>query len=365
MTRSVSFVGPLPPPVNGFSNVCAMMLDLLRMKMPVDVFDRAPELNNRLLTLARQSMRPLRYLTGCIARRDDTLYLALSGGRGQIADLTYVLIGRLFRKPIFVHHHSFAYINAPSRLNRLCFALIGKCTHVVLSRKMGESLSGVYGLDADSIRVVSNAAFYDSPPDEMPPAHDDSAPLDIGFLSNITFEKGFVEFFRILEWLRQHSIAYRAHIAGPLATAARETFDRLLKEASDVRYVGPVYGAEKERFFQQLDLFIFPTNYVNEAEPLVVYEAMRSGVFVIACDRGAISEMLRNGAGLTFAAETIVESAGQQIAKLSVDRRALRSAQQMSLQQAQRIRSSGRQELEKLVICMQRGLRNANCPDLV
>lgn len=123
--------------------------------------------------------------------------------------------------------------------------------------------------------------------------------------------------------------------------------------------MGPVYGADKDRFYQQLDIFLFPTNYANEAEPLVVYEAMRRGVYVIACDRGAISEMLGNGAGSAFSMDAMVESAVQRIAEFNGDRCALRSAQQMSLQQAQRIRTSGRIELEKL---MER-MRGAGCDE--
>ena len=81
MTRYVSFVGPLPPPVNGFSNVCAMMLERIRTKMQVDVFDRAPSMRARVFGGLRQLARPARYLATCIARRDAVLYVALSGGR--------------------------------------------------------------------------------------------------------------------------------------------------------------------------------------------------------------------------------------------------------------------------------------------
>ena len=117
---------------------------------------------------------------------------------------------------------------------------------------------------------------------------------------------------------------------------ARQTFDELLGAASDVEYVGPVYGGQKEQFYRQLDVFLFPTNYANEAEPLVIYEAMRQGVHVIACDRGSIAEMLRNGAGLAFTREHIVESAAAHIAKFNGDRHALAAAKRNSMQQAQR-----------------------------
>jgi glycosyltransferase involved in cell wall biosynthesis len=138
-----------------------------------------------------------------------------------------------------------------------------------------------------------------------------------------------------------------------LAPDARQTFDELLGAAGDVEYVGPVYGGQKERFYRQLDVFLFPTNYANEAEPLVIYEAMRQGVHVIACDRGAIAEMLSNGAGLAFSREQMVESAAAHIAKLNDDRQALAAAKRNSMQQARRVRCAGQVALEDLLACMQ------------
>ncbi len=98
---------------------------------------------------------------------------------------------------------------------------------------------------------------------------------------------------------------------------------------------------------------MFPTNYANEAEPLVIYEAMRQGVHVIACDRGAIAEMLRNGGGLAFTREHMVESAAAHIAKFNDDRSALAAAKRNSMQQAQRVRSAGKLALDDLLAYMQ------------
>jgi len=364
MTRCVAFVGPLPPPVHGFSSVCAMMLELLKSRMPVEVFDRAPK-HAGSRRFAQQLIKPLRYLAGCFRRRNAVLYLALSGGRGQFFDLAYVLAGKLFRQHVFIHHHSFAYINSPSRLSKCLLALVRGDTHVVLSRNMGASLTRIYGLKADGVKVVSNASFYDSRANEMAARAGDAAPIEIGFLSNITLDKGFVEFFGVLRRLKQLGVEYRAHIAGPLAPEARTTFDELLSTSSDVQYVGPVYGIDKERFYGCLDIFLFPTNYANEAEPLVIHEAMRRGVYVIACDRGAISEILLNGAGLAVARGDLVESAAMQIAKFSRDRRALTCARDKSLQQAQRITIAGKAALEGLLACIQNGFSKEDCADLV
>jgi glycosyltransferase involved in cell wall biosynthesis len=352
MTARVAFVGPLPPPVNGFSHMCEMVLNRLRTRMPVDVFDRAPSSNKPGLSLLPQSLKAIQYLGACLLSRNDILYLALSGGLGQLIDLFYVVIGRLFRRRIFVHHHSFAYINAHTILNRCFFAFVRKETHIVLSRGMGNALKDLYRLDANCVKVVSNAAFFDPVADEAAETTNAATPIKIGYLSNISLEKGFVDFFHILGQLRQGGIRYRAYVAGPVAPSAREQFETLMSSTGDVQYLGPVYGEAKKRFYQQLNIFVFPTRYVNEAEPLVLHEAMQAGVHVIACNRGAIPEMLANGAGLVFSSETIVNSAAEHIKRFSRDLAALAIAQNLSFQQARRIRASSALELETLLSCM-------------
>jgi hypothetical protein len=57
-----------------------------------------------------------------------------------------------------------------------------------------------------------------------------------------------------------------------------------------------------------------------------------------------------------------VESAVAHITNFSIDRRALVSSQEMSLRQAQRIRSSGRVQLENLMASMQGPLNLVRMP---
>jgi glycosyltransferase involved in cell wall biosynthesis len=57
-------------------------------------------------------------------------------------------------------------------------------------------------------------------------------------------------------------------------------------------YRGPVYGDAKAQFFADIDVFLFPSIYVNEAQPIVLFEAMSYGVPSIATARGCIPEQL-------------------------------------------------------------------------
>jgi glycosyltransferase involved in cell wall biosynthesis len=47
----------------------------------------------------------------------------------------------------------------------------------------------------------------------------------------------------------------------------------------------------RKRVFR-IDLFLFPTNFKQEAAPLVIYEALAAGCPVLARDRGVISEIV-------------------------------------------------------------------------
>jgi len=354
VTRPVSFVGPLPPPLHGFSSVCSMMLLRLRSGGAVAVFDRAPRAGNRAREMLRQLREVTRYFAAIQASTHAAVYLGLSGGLGQAIDGLYVLLARLLRRQLFVHHHSFSYLNRATPLNRLLFSQMRAATHIVLSEGMGSALAQRYRIRDIDIRVVSNAAFLGVP---MPPLPPPSAPtrsespaaIRIGFLSNITFEKGIVEFFDVLTQLRRLGVRYRGSIAGPVAADAQSTFERLLAAAENVEYLGPLYDDTKAGFYQRLDVLLFPTKYQNEAEPLVIHEALRSAVPVLACARGAIAELLSNGAGMVFEQGAFVMSAANALNALSQDRPELARLRQLAFAQAQRMQLRAEAQLTEVI----------------
>ena len=349
MNRRIAFVGPLPPPTHGFSNICAQMLERLQGRSEVKVYDRAPRAQSVLVRTCRQLIRSCRYFGWALTNSRSPLYLALSGGSGQIIDWLYMLVARLLCRRIFIHHHSFAYLNHPTWLNRVIFALLRQETHIVLSRGMGTVLAETYKINPNKVRVVSNAAFYPLARSSESRSSADAAPICVGFLSNITLEKGIVEFFAVLTTLKRCSVPYKAVIAGPVSAETRATFEQLMSETPTAEYVGAVYGDAKDEFYERLDFFLFPTKNVNEAEPLVIHEALRSGACVLACERGAIAEMLGNGAGFVYAQEAFVAGAARQMTLLARDRHALSVSRRLSIEQATRMRKSAQLELAALL----------------
>jgi glycosyltransferase involved in cell wall biosynthesis len=268
---------------------------------------------------------------------------------GQIIDWPYVLIGRLLGRRIFVHHHSFAYITAPSIMNRILFASLRRQVHVVLSVRMGEELVRIYGLDAANVRVISNAAFFAALSQATERPYNTDARITLGYLSNISIEKGIVEFFAVLAELERAGVAYQARVAGPIAPDAQGIFTGLLASSRNTTYCGAIYDDAKDAFYKSVDVLLFPTDYANEAEPLVIHEAIRSGAHVIACERGAIPDILSNGAGLVVPKAAFTASAVGLIRTLNADRFELQQAQRASLEQAKRTRDSAGGHLSALL----------------
>lgn len=58
-------------------------------------------------------------------------------------------------------------------------------------------------------------------------------------------------------------------------------------------FQGKKYNEEKEAFFENADIFIFPT--LNEAFGLVLLEAMEHALPCIATDEGGISDIVDDG----------------------------------------------------------------------
>jgi glycosyltransferase involved in cell wall biosynthesis len=327
----IVMVGAFPPPVHGMgmvnvavraalqkAGVEPLVLDLAaanQSRALADRLGRLPKVARRLARLIRA-----RGLHGA------TLYMSVSGGLGQVYEVLFALLARTRRIRVFLHHHSFAYLDAPSLLTWCLVRVAGSdAVHITLSPKMAERLNGVYG--AARVVPVSNAVFF-VPPSAATPIR--SRLQTLGFLSNIAPEKGVFEFLDLCAAARDSGLPLRARLAGPFQDDETEQRVRArLVALPEVDYVGPKYGAEKDDFYAGIDVLMFPTRYVNEAEPVTLHEAMSRAVPVIAYGRGCIPEFLGPDCGLVIdPAAPFVPAALAQIETWLVDPAAFEAASQ-------------------------------------
>jgi glycosyltransferase involved in cell wall biosynthesis len=293
--------GAFPPPIHGMAAVNMMIFDLASERHDsVFKLDLAPNglnrgLAARSLKLIKLSLAMFR-MAGLVLRyRRGCLYVGLSGGLGQLVELPVIALARLAGWRIALHHHSFAYLEHPSLVSRILFRIAGcSVLHIALCTRMQILLNKVYG-EKLQVKVLSNAALFSNL--KQPEIRDRIK--TIGFMSNISFEKGIAEFFATIEKLSNSGVDIFAKIAGPFVDEDVKKYTlNEIERLGCVEYIGPVYGDAKNLFYRNIDLLLFPTRYRNEAEPLTIFESLSHAVPVVATGRGCIPDISSTVSGV-------------------------------------------------------------------
>lgn len=227
------------------------------------------------------------------------VYRPINGGSGQVYDLVYILICRIFLNKIYVHHHSFNYLNQRSGLFSVLNKLMGsKSKHVVLGQKMADDLAKLYGIDKNNIIVLSNLAFFNASNEYCV---ENKGPIKLGHLANLCVDKGVDVFVDVCEKLNELNVKFEAIIAGPFADQQSELLVlEAVKNHKNIQYIGSVYHDQKLEFYKNIDCFIFPSKYKNEAEPLVLFEAAESATLLVGSQRGCMKDVIQSLNGFSF-----------------------------------------------------------------
>lgn len=286
------FVGALPPPLNGQSNCNRAML--------AELVARGAAL--RLHDIGGTAFRKLRGIARAMAalavrgRVQDQAYLSVPGQNGVWLFVPLVLFLRLRGITHYVHHHSFRPINAgPARAMRWLVACGGRrqC-HILLSADMRRRFTSMYLRDDDARSVSLSNAYLFGPRAAAIPDRPDR-PVTLGHMSVLTREKGVPYLLRLFAGLVAQGHGWRLVLAGPCADPElrAEIEAAVALHPAHIDYRGALDGADKERFFADIDLFVLPTTLIDEAEPLVMLEAFACGVDVVASDTGCIRDRIR------------------------------------------------------------------------
>lgn len=119
------------------------------------------------------------------------------------------------------------------------------------------------------------------------------------FLSNLLESKGVLVLLDACKILKEKGYRFICDFVGG-ETAEIDAL-RFVREVEIrnltgfVMYHGRKYGEEKAIFWQNADIFVFPTYYYNECFPLVLLEAMQQGIACISTNEGGIPDIIEDG----------------------------------------------------------------------
>ena len=117
------------------------------------------------------------------------------------------------------------------------------------------------------------------------------------YLGNLMIGKGIYILLDACEKLKTEFQQFTCHFAGAeTSELSMQDMHREVQKRNLQNYVqihGPLYNQEKEVLLNQVNVFVFPT-YID-CFPLVILEAMKHGLPVIATPEGAIPDMIKDG----------------------------------------------------------------------
>ena len=132
--------------------------------------------------------------------------------------------------------------------------------------------------------------------------------VELLYLSSLMPSKGFFDVIQAIVLLeKQKPGKYHLNLCGSFMDAKTETEIEVnsvetlnsylekkgLKKA--VTYYGQVLGAAKAEQFKKAFLFLLPTNYPWEGQPLSIIEALAYSIPVITCQHKGIPELIQDG----------------------------------------------------------------------
>ncbi|MBF0495735.1 MAG: glycosyltransferase family 4 protein [Deltaproteobacteria bacterium] len=312
-------VGPYPPPDNGMSLAFKMLFDGLKSSGEFDLhlvnlsskdstrrdegftFGRLAEVAGVLFNFIRVLVR----------FRPTLVYLTISQSKlGFLKDALMINLARLSGALVVTHLHGGNFKGLYLRLSPLSRSLVKRtlagCRFlIVLSQNLAADFNFVPQWE-NKIRVVPNA---------LPAAisHDVggkgiSQPFNVLFLSSLILEKGYLDVLEAAAILKQQGyMGVHTYFAGNFLLAQdnytnpeemRAEFQSktiYLGLSGLIHYLGFISGNAKQALLEKCHLFVLPTYYANEGQPLSIIEAMAAGLPVITTKYRGITALINDG----------------------------------------------------------------------
>jgi len=130
-------------------------------------------------------------------------------------------------------------------------------------------------------------------------------PIRLLYLSNMIPSKGYLDVLEAVRLLHARGVAVRADFAGGwMAEADRLDFEKrvhALNLTEHVTHHGAVTDrTQVKRLHLNADVFLLPTYYPTEAQPLTIVEALNAATPIITTRHASIPAMVRDGREALF-----------------------------------------------------------------
>ena len=302
-TFKVALLGPLPPTIGGIATHMQNLLDGplgSRVRFfPVETMSRKHGQTDyereSLFAKAGQILRDAATLIAVLARRrPDLVHINSSFNSGAFwRDALFTLIARIWRRPVLLQMHGGRLDEFralfPNWVWPLIHWVLRRGAHIaVLSQAQAAPLRKTDLADRTRIipNMIDTTAFDQSKPD---------GPFTfLVIASHFTVEKGVPDVVNAFAQMGETAANCRLVLIG--SGAEEENLKALCQERSledRVVFTGFLPKPEVRAWLTQTHVFVLPSH--SEGFPMVVLEAMASGLPVVSTRVGAIPDLIAEG----------------------------------------------------------------------
>ncbi len=296
--KKILFILHLPPPVHGASQIGQYIRDSNSIRNAFDChfisLSSAKKLSEigrfsilKILLLLKLYWRVFRFL---LLNRTDLCYITLNSHGGSFfKDAGIALITRMFRRKTIYHFHNKGIRNYQDKfIYNLAYKAVFKKAHALLLSPLLYPDIKKY-LPPERVHYCANGI----PVHPVKPHSPQQEKCRILFLSNMMKAKGVLDLIEACKLLKKEGLSFHCDFVGKWFDVDEAQFKSLVSTHELNDYVcshGAQFGNDKEVFYSEADLFVFPSH--NEAYPLVLLEAMQHKLPVISTKVGAIPEIV-------------------------------------------------------------------------
>lgn len=301
--KKICFIAQFPPPMHGLSKAVETLyyseLNGIFEFEKIDITDNKRFLANLIKLLCSDA---------------HLFYFTISQTKGgNLRDLIILKLLEVRKKKCLIHLHGGYYrqlvdndiANWQQKLNYL--AIKNLAGVIVLSNSLKKIFEGM--IDNSKIHVVENCVdnqylLTNQEIEEKMDTLRDKKIIHILWLSNFIRSKGYPFVLEMAKAEKERvelggERRFHFDFAGKFfEDIEKEYFENYLNQyglKNYVTYHGGVGGEVKKKLLNESYIFILPTRYPNEGQPISILESMGNGMFIITTDHAGIPDIVEDG----------------------------------------------------------------------
>ncbi|MCU1807117.1 glycosyltransferase family 4 protein [Cytobacillus firmus] len=328
MKKNVCMIAPFPPPMTGNakavetivnSEKCSEKFNFYKINLSSKGVRKSGDISIEKIKMIYNSIKLLRKVQS--ETEVDTYYLTIAQSMtGCIRDI--VLLNTIYKKKgnskVVLHLHGGGFKEFINNTNPYIKYLIKKYyskadEFIVLSDSLKVMFNGF--AEENSVKVVENCVddeflISNNEMYKKIKSIDSTFTLQVVYLSNMIKTKGYFDVLESAKLLHEKNINCKIRFAGKFSNERdKEEFYEFIKinNLEDyVEYLGVVSGEKKRKLLLESHVFLLPTYFPPEGQPISILEAMSAGMAIITTRQGGIPDVItENENGLFVKAQDI------------------------------------------------------------